>query len=304
MFSKRFSLVAGLAGVALSCMAAGCAHRPAPPSAPPTSMINHGFSAAEPPIEVLLLGIFHFDQTDTLELDVLKEPRASEVARVSKALAQWKPDKIFVEWQAEFNQALADSLMAMPTVLGPNARRNEIVQLGMRTALDLGQQRVFLVDHPGRYNSLRTVMRAAAAQYGQQSLLDGTAPYTRKALYEVDQQSTHMARRTIPEFLRYLNSPEYQTLDQGVYVGRYARVGQTRTDLLDTTRTPNAGAELVADWYRRNVMIYSKMLKWMDFKERRIVLIIGNGHVPILKHLFQSHGGFRVVTAADILPKR
>ncbi len=146
MLSKRSCLMAGLAGLALSGPAGGCAHGQTQASTPRAALINQGPSAAEPPIEVLVLGIFHFDQTDTLELDVRKEPRASEVKRVSTALAMWKPDKIFVEWQAEFNQALVDSLMAMPTVLGPNARRNEIVQLGMRTALDLGQKRVIPVD--------------------------------------------------------------------------------------------------------------------------------------------------------------
>ena len=91
--------------------------------------------------------------------------------------------------------------------------------------------------------------------------------------------------------------------DHSVYLSRFARIGEIRTDLSDTAGFSASGANLVADWYRRNVQMFSKVLKWMTFSERRIVIVVGSGHVPILRHLFETHGGFRVVEASSVLPR-
>ena len=55
------------------------------------------------------------------------------------------------------------------------------------------------------------------------------------------------------------------------------------------------GAELTADWYRRNIKIYSKMITQLDYTENAIFLIMGNDHIPIIRHLFESNPYFEVV---------
>jgi hypothetical protein len=253
---------------------------------------------------VLIVGTFHFAQVDTLQYDVLEPVRRAEAERVVDALVGWGPDKVFLEWQPEFNQLRVDSLMRTFSATGDEPRRNEVYRLGMRTALRLGQPRVYLVDHPGRYGALHDEVELVAARTGKQAVLDGSAPYTTRALYEVQSTDSVRLASTLPAYLQYLNSAEYRRRDQAVYVSRYPRIGYVPVTLADTTSDPRAGAELVADWYRRNVMIFSKVLNWMTWDERRIVIVIGAGHVPILRHLFESHGGFRVVEVADVLPSQ
>ncbi|MCA0375272.1 MAG: DUF5694 domain-containing protein [Gemmatimonadetes bacterium] len=286
-------LGARIAALALGLLCGG-ACRPARPPQQLTPL-------AQRPIEVLLLGTFHFAQVDTLTYDVLRAPRAAEVSQVVDALVEWAPDKVFLEWQPEFNQALADSLLLLHRRDGALARRNEVYQLGVRTAARLGHPRTYLIDHPGRFGALRARTVEVAQQLQQEHILDGGAPFTYRGFYEqVDSDALRLSQ-SLPAFLRYLNSPAYRVADHAGYISRYPRIGFVATDLSDTAGVNRAGAELVADWYRRNVMIFGKALRWMDFRERRVVIVIGAGHVPILRHLFESHGGFRVVEVASVI---
>lgn len=280
-------------------LAAACSRPAAAPVLAPRAAAN---TAA--PIEVLIVGTFHFAQVDTLTYDVLKAPRRAEAERVVDALVRWAPAKVFVESQPEFNQLFYDSLMLSLAAGSDLPRRNEIYRLGMRTAQRLGQPRVYLVDNPGRYGILYEQMERVADATGKRDVMEGRVPFVQRALYERDSTDEQQRSMTLPAYLQYLNSAEYRRTDHGVYLSRYPRIGAVRTDLSDSTSASRAGAELVADWYRRNVMIYSKVLNWMDWSERRIVIVIGAGHVPILRHLFESHGSFRVVEVADVLPRQ
>ena len=289
---------------ALAVVLAAACSRPAAAPALAPALAPRAAANAAPPIEVLIVGTFHFAQVDTLTYDVLKLPRRAEAERVVDALVRWAPAKVFVESQPEFNQLAYDSLMQSLTTGSDLPRRNEIYRLGMRTAQRLGQQRVYLVDHPGRYGSLYGQMARVADATGKRDVMEGRVPFVQRALYERDSTDEKQRSITLPAFLQYLNSAEYRRTDHGVYISRYPRIGAVRTDLSDSTSASRAGAELVADWYRRNVMIFSKVLNWMDWSERRIVIVIGAGHVPILRHLFESHGSFRVVEVADVLPRQ
>jgi hypothetical protein len=287
----RFSYSAWSALLALTFVG-GCTRPPRSASLVPL---------ASRPIEVLILGTFHFAQVDTLTYDVLKAPRAREVDRVVDALVAWAPDKLFLEWQPEFNQSLVDSIFTAHRREGPLPRRNEIYQLGVRTAARLGHARTYLVDHPGRYGSLRSRTDEVARQLQQQPILEGTAPYTFRGLYVTTDSDSLRQVLSLQSYLRFLNSTAYRVADHAGYISRYPRIGYVPTDLSDSTGVSRAGAELVADWYRRNVMIFGKAIRWMDFRERRVLIIIGAGHVPILRHLFESHGGFRVVEVESVL---
>jgi Family of unknown function (DUF5694) len=286
-------------GLFLLCVAS-CRAGIRPVSAP---LVSAALREARP-IEVLLLGTFHFTQTDTTTYDVLSSVRAAEVDAVVASLVHWHPDKLFVEWQPEFNQMMADSLLEEHRTTGPLRRRNEVYQLGIRTAVRLEHPRVYLMDHPGLYGALYAPMESFARSHGQADVLEGRAAFSYRADYE-ERATPHAPRdtMTLAAYLQLVNSPRSLASDHSVYLSRFARIGEIRTDLRDTAGVSTSGAALVADWYRRNVQMYSKVLKWMTFGERRIVIIVGSSHVPILRHLFETHGGFRVVEVSQVLPR-
>jgi hypothetical protein len=61
------------------------------------------------------------------------------------------------------------------------------------------------------------------------------------------------------------------------------------------------GTDLVADWYNTNLHIYTNILRLIQPTDKAILVIFGQGHIPILKHLFESNPDFEVVEIKDVL---
>jgi hypothetical protein len=61
------------------------------------------------------------------------------------------------------------------------------------------------------------------------------------------------------------------------------------------------GAELVSEWYKRNIKIYSNILAYTEDKNERVLVIFGVGHIRILQHLFEDNPNFIVVSPLEVL---
>lgn len=240
----------------------------------------------------MLLGTFHFAQQDTSRVDVLAPSRQHEIEQVVASLARFRPTRIFVERQPYYWQRRIDSTYALYRAGRWPLPRNEIYQLGYRLAGTLGHERVYAADHAGWW--LGDSVQHVATRLHQLDVLNGTAPHTLKAVFEVADDSVLLARGSIGEVLRWLNDPEYMLRTQNHYFGRLARVGDDDVE---------AGPDLVAEWYRRNMKIYRTVLDRLDYSEERILIIIGGDHVPPLEHFFASNVNFRVVSPLSYLPR-
>lgn len=61
-----------------------------------------------------------------------------------------------------------------------------------------------------------------------------------------------------------------------------------------------AGADLAGEFFKRNVCIYTNLLRQVDVAhDRAVVLVIGQGHVAFLKAILQYNSLFEV---ADVVP--
>lgn len=58
-----------------------------------------------------------------------------------------------------------------------------------------------------------------------------------------------------------------QSSSQAHYVNMYPQVGHV--DVYSYQENYLLGTELTADWYRRNIYIYSKMINQLDYKENQ-----------------------------------
>jgi hypothetical protein len=84
------------------------------------------------------------------------------------------------------------------------------------------------------------------------------------------------------------------------YITNYTQIGSTDFYNYDDDDTL-IGAELTADWYRRNIMIYAKVINQVAYDEPSILILIGADHVPILEYLFETNPYFEVVAASEWL---
>jgi hypothetical protein len=98
---------------------------------------------------------------------------------------------------------------------------------------------------------------------------------------------------TLLEYMRWLNSRAVQGTSLAHYLNVFPQLGNT--DVFQYDSTYFLGAELTADWYRRNLFIYSKILAQLDYSEKAIFLVMGNDHISVLRQLFEANPYFEVV---------
>lgn len=250
--------------------------------------------AQNKPIKVYLLGAFHFAQTDST-YNVLDEKHQKSIQRVNDLIVGIHPDKIFIEAMPDFeNEHKLDSLFTAYTQRTKETNNpNEIWQIGFKVAKRLGHPKLYQCDHPGSYGSLYAELEEYAATHQQTNILHYNAPGVTKPLGNTLDRDSLMQSMSLLDYLKWLNSKEVQGTSHAHYINLFPRIGQT--DVYDYQKNYLLGTELTADWYRRNIYIYSKMVNQLNYQEKAIFLLIGNDHVPIIRHLFESNPFFEVV---------
>ncbi|WEK18155.1 MAG: DUF5694 domain-containing protein [Candidatus Pedobacter colombiensis] len=246
-------------------------------------------------INVYLLGTFHFNQVDTLTYDVNDEKHQESIKQLATKVVNLKPDKVFVERMPEWEyKNKMDSSYQEYRKGNLRKLRNEIWQVGARIAVALNHPHIFQCDHPGMYGVYyQKLVNYAKAHNEQDKLakkngLGMTIPLTTLMKSDSVRKSVDLL-----EYLRWLNSARVQQTSHAHYINVYPQIGNT--NVFSNESDYFLGADLTIDWYRRNILIYSKILAQLDYKENAIFLIIGNDHISIIKQLFKDNPYFNVV---------
>lgn len=253
-------------------------------------------------IKVYLLGTFHFDQVDTLVYDVRNEKHQQSIKKLTDIVIGLKPDKVFIEKMPEWeHQNRIDSLYQQYRNGNLSKARNEIWQVGGRVAAALNHPHIYQCDQPGRYGFYYNKLANYANSHNQQDKLackgkGMTMPFTSF----VKDDSLKYAVNLL-EYVKWLNSEKVQASSHANYINVYPQIGNT--DVFNYDSTYFLGANLTIDWYRRNILIYAKMLAQLDYTEDAIFLIIGNDHVPIIRQMFQDNSYFEVINTEKWLGK-
>jgi len=247
--------------------------------------------------QVMVLGTFHFanpglDLINTSIDDVLAPERQAQIQSVAEALAEFDPTKIVLELppadQTAFNERYR-SYLEGEVELGPN----EHDQLGIRLAEMLGHERLFGID-------VRADLDLAAAIRGAQERgQDGLAQRVGELIGDMEAgvADAHGSERTIAELLRIHNGAG-DLLDQAVGDAFYLTLVEVGSD------EEPLGADVVADWYRRNLRIFGNLLRLVDSERERVLVIYGSGHRSLFELFLQQHPRVRSVSALDYLPQR
>ncbi len=238
--------------------------------------------AAPARAEVLVLGVYHMSNPghDIFNMqadDVLAPKRQAEIAQVIAALAKFHPTKIAVEgdvFDDRIPKRYADYLAGKHELT-----RNEIEQIGFRLAKELGHKTVYAVDVDGEFPFQRIVNYAKAS--GRSKEFDAMMGEIGDM---VRAQNQYLASHTVLETLLYMNSDNKVAEDVGFYY-RQAHFGQPGDW---------AGADLVSDWFRRNMRIYSNVVQLADSPNERVLAIFGAGHLGWLQHDFASDPNLRL----------
>jgi hypothetical protein len=250
-------------------------------------------SPAPQQAEVLVLGTYHManhnrDIYNMQADDVLSPKRQAEMAQLIEVLKKFHPTKIAIE--ADLYGPTNPTTLQRPNeyteyVAGKRELgRDEIEQIGFRLAKELGHKTIYPVNADYDFPYPRVVDYAKANGRSQEldQVMDGFNQKTKA-------QGEYLATHTILETLLYMNADEKPVYEMGLYY-RLARFG----DVGDW-----AGGDLIADWFHRNIRIYSNILKLVDSPNERVLVIYGSGHLGWLQQDFASNPDIKLRKLAE-----
>lgn len=252
--------------------------------------------AAEPTIDVMVLGVYHFGNpgldTNNIEVDsVLTPAKQAQLDAVAKALLRFRPTRVMVEMQSDAPD-LATKAYARFKLADLASDANEITQIGFRIANLAGLKAVEGIDEqpgPGEpdyypYDKLQDT----AVKFGQTGLITVANLPVKAwvATFERDQKT-----KSIGELLIRTNTDP-------IYVG----MTDYYTLLPIGDNDTQTGADLNAVWYLRNAKIFAKLMH-VARPGDRVLVVYGGGHGYWLRHFAKSVPGYRLIDPVPYLKR-
>lgn len=262
-------------------------------------------------IRVMILGTYHMDNPglDTVNVeadDVLEPDRQSEIERLVDLLEPWEPEHVAVERPYSHHEGLNDIYERYRSgeyeygreehIDPPHPERDdattecrsEVIQVGFRLADRCGHDEVYPIDVP---TGLGNEDIAALEERGFE-------PESKTDVELVDheakerEENDRLATSTIVEYLREDNrEAELRFNHEGMF-GEYMRWGED-----DNFGGPDA----LATWYRRNLRMVHNVWRAVEPGDDRVFLLVGSGHVRVLRYLFDEMPQFAPVSPLPYL---
>jgi Family of unknown function (DUF5694) len=254
-----------------------------------------GFPARCAPdeVQVMLLGTHHFanpglDEVKLQVDDVLAPERQKEIVALVEQLARWRPDQIAVEWPNTDSRSLhAQYVRYRAGTLDPS--RNEVVQVGFRLAARLGLSTVEAIDHQMRIGN-----DSAGALFARRPDLKEIADRVSAAAQrESDSRASAFARLSIVAQLTEENG------DSSLHAGNSRGMFGALLPLGEGTNY--GGPQVLARWYERNLIMVHHLYRSLRPDTRRVLVIVGAGHVPPMRNLLDEAPQFCPVSPLPYL---
>lgn len=231
---------------------------------------------------VLVVGTFHFDypgldvmKTDEKDkIDVLIEPKKTEVTELVEYIKQFKPNKIAIE---AFEKWDATEKLRKYKKGEYRNERGERFQLGMRLATELEFDTIYAIDSWSFADDMEKTDSALYQELFKDYDFQSDDPYDQYMRDWYEEEKSNVSRAHLLEVFRWMNSRESHNYGYGAYL-----VGDFK---LDDYR----GADIISTWwYNRNMRIFRNIQKITESENDRILVIVGNGHAAILRQLLET----------------
>ncbi len=242
--------------------------------------------------KILLIGTIHFEtpHKDAFELkveDFLSDKRQKELEDFTNALAQTKATKVMIERPFSEQQS-SDSLYHLYLEGQYKMPVTEREQIGFRLAKKLKLNQVNCVDK--FYGLVRdSLLSATAKENNQLYLFEDLGKMAKQMKLNYDNE---LKNSSFTSLIKFINNQEELKKNLSIYLNYLMKVGAGKNF---------AGAEYVSDWYLRNLAIYSNIINQIESSDKYVILIFGQGHIPILKHFLQNNDSFEVIDVESVL---
>jgi Family of unknown function (DUF5694) len=243
--------------------------------------------------QVMILGTYHLaNSTRNVvkheQRDVLAPDRQREVSAVVAGLARFRPTRIALEIepdrQVEIDRSYHDYLQGRRPL---GARETE--QLGFRLGKLMNVDQFCLIDYQNSYNYAAVVefLRkrgppGALKRLEAENAAAAAAGAERDRKYSVAEL---LARGNSDPVVRAMHWSELFTIDAW-----------------DEQETP--GPDLMASWYERNIRMFARIRQCIRRRDDRLLVIVGWGHVKLLRDLVRDSADLSFVGPLGYLPER
>lgn len=244
----------------------------------------------------MILGTYHMNNNnlDTYNVaadDVLSPKRQGEITQLIEKLVRFNPTKITLEaaysdkdiWDSRYKKFVAGELK-----LG----RNEIDQICFQLGKRLNHQTIYPIDYRMfmsglRYDEVESPKSKPSPSPSHESNNSKSA-----SSQPLSAEDTLLRKSTIVEFLRYLNNEEKIQAGHSSYM-----------QMLLPSDNPAIyeGADRVTNWYKRNLRMFANINRITEFPNDRVLLIVGSGHLKILRDFAIDSPQFCLVEADSYL---
>lgn len=238
--------------------------------------------------QVMVLGVYHFtakNDVDNTDVDNMLSPkRQAEIVDLIAHLREFKPTKIIIEapyGDVKQNERYAQYLAGKLTL-----KADEVDQIGFRLAKELKHKQLFPVDRKTEFDL--NPVKKFAEQSGQSEILKRAFAGAETLSREI---SERQRRSTVREMLSYLNSEEALQLNHSIYL-LTNKIGKDDS---------YPGVELVSEWYKRNLLIFSNIQRLVESPQDRLLVIYGQGHAKLLRLFIQDSPDMELVEASKFL---
>ncbi len=250
--------------------------------------------------EILLIGTFHFNNpgADVVKndvFDVMTENGQQQLEQLTDKIVKFKPTKIFTEWEVADQEALnklyqkyLNGTYFDDKSLSDFYRKGEIFQLAFRVAKKLNHKKVYAIDPTEKSFDYPLVMKAI--EENKQNKLKAQLEKTMK---EFGEQATKDAETlSLEEIYLKTNTLEQNIANIEIYTELLIKAGSLQN---------SAGAEVVAQWYKRNLRMWANIQKQINEKDKRVMVLLGSGHTAILDQIVSRNSHWKTADLKKVL---
>lgn len=262
----------------------------------------------------MLLGTYHMDNPGLDEFnlkadDVLAPKRQEELRNLTNRLADWRPDRIAVERPYErqedvnslyerfrsgerrYDRRPSDSTADFRE-LESDAEgeiRSEVVQVGFRLADELNHDEVYAIDAPMDISN-EELEALEERDFQPESKMEYDVPDGNDVIRGCQER---LVDSIVIEFLHWLNRSRSSRFNHELMFDKGIRWGEGDNF---------GGPRMLAAWYDRNVRTVHNLWRVVEAGDERALVLVGSGHVRVLRHLLDESPMFCPVSPLPYLP--
>lgn len=261
-------------------------------------------SFSQDKINVILIGTYHFnnpgfDAGKVKERNILEQPNQDNLNQIThKITSTHRPDKVFVESPYEDRESLnkmyalykqGKAYYKADTLKNDFRKRmlseNEIFQFGFRLAREAGNQKIYSMDYESQMN-----LGALKSKLNLNPTLT-YADFETKVKQLTDFMNNCISENSLQKTFKCLNSEKQYSMNKGLYITYFNKIN----------KAPDFyGSQLVADWYKRNLIMYSYIQNQIEKGDKNIVIIVGAGHAAMMYDFIKNDPQFNLIEVKNI----